>query len=205
MNLFYVDSGIGKPMLLLHGFPFDHTIWNSVITLMEKGIRKIAPDLRGHGLSKISKGGYSISDMVVDIVRLLDCLRIDKIVVAGHSMGGYFALDFYRNFPERIISLVLISSHIYPDSLDKKKSRLESIDKINKLGAAAVLANLPNLLTLDAQVKNLCIKLIGNMDSAGAAGAQFAMAHRVSSLELWKSMTIRQLVLAGSDDQLIPI
>lgn len=205
MDLFFIESGIGKPLLLLHGFPFDHTIWNTVIALMDKGIRIIAPDLRGHGLSKVSNGDYFISDMAADIVRLLDRLQIDKVVVAGHSMGGYIALDFYRNFPDRISGLVLISSHINPDSADKKKSRFESIEKINKLGAAVALANMPSLLTLDPKAKDLCIKLIGKMDSTGAAGAQFAMAHRRSSEELWKSMLIRQLVIAGNEDQLIPI
>ncbi|MDO9546154.1 MAG: alpha/beta hydrolase [Pelolinea sp.] len=205
MDLFNIDSGEEIPLLLLHGFPFDHTIWNKMIRHMEKGIRIIAPDLRGHGCSKISSNKYLISDIAVDIVELLDRLQINKVMVAGHSFGGYVALDLYRNFPDRLAGLALISSHVYPDSVEKKKSRFESIDKINKLGAAGALANMPNLLTLDPKVKHLCSKLIAKMDSLGAAGAQFAMAHRESSEELWKSMTIRQLVIAGSDDQLIPI
>ena len=205
MDLFYVDSGVGNPLMLLHGFPFDHTIWNKVIGLIDQDIRKITPDLRGHGLSKVCKSEFTISDMSVDVVRLLDHLKIDQVVVAGHSMGGYIALDFFHNFPDRITGLALVSSNIYADSAEKKQSRFESIDKINKLGAAVALANMPDLLTLDPKVKDVCIGMIKKMDSKGAVGSQYAMAHRESSLELWKSMTIKQMVIAGSDDQLIPI
>ena len=205
MVLFHIVHGSGTPLVLLHGFPFDHRIWDGVIEALEKGIRVIAPDLRGHGRSMITKSDHSITDMAADIIELMDQLQIREAVIAGHSMGGYVALEIVRNFPERVTGLVLISSHIFADTLEKKQSRLEDIDKIMRQGAYAVLANMPNMLTHDDKAKNLCRFAVERMDSNGAMGALHAMANRTTSEDVWKALNIPTMVIAGSDDQLIPI
>jgi pimeloyl-ACP methyl ester carboxylesterase len=184
MVLFHIEHGSGTPLVLLHGFP---------------------PDLRGHGHSMITKSDHSITDMAADIIELMDQLHIREAVIAGHSMGGYIALEIARNFPERVSGLVLISSHIYADPLEKKQSRLEDIDRIMRQGASAVLANMPNMLTNDDNVKSFCLDAVVRMDSIGAMGALYAMANRTTSEDVWKALNIPAMVIAGSDDRLIPI
>ena len=205
MVLFHIEHGSGIPLVLLHGFPFDHTIWDEVIGELEKGIRVIAPDLRGHGCSVVTKSDFSISDMASDIIELMDHLHVNGAVIAGHSMGGYIALEIARKFPDRVSGLVLISSHIYSDPLEKKQSRIANIGRIMQQGAAAVLANMPNMLTHDDKVKYVCCDAVARMDSIGAMGALNAMANRSTSEDVWERLTIPTMVIAGSDDRLIPI
>ena len=205
MVLFHIEHGSGTPLVLLHGFSFDHMIWDGVIRELEKGIRVIAPDLRGHGRSKITESDYSITDMAADIIELMDQLLIREAVIAGHSMGGYIALEIARNYPGRVTGLVLISSHIFSDTLEKKQSRLEDIDKIMRQGAYAVLANMPNMLTHNDKVKSFCRDAVVRMDSNGPMGALHAMANRTTSEDVWKALKFPTMVIAGSDDQLIPI
>jgi len=205
MVLFHIEHGSGTPLLLLHGFPFDHMIWDGVIRELEKGIRVIAPDLRGHGCSMITESDYSITDMAVDIKELMDQLKIRDAVIAGHSMGGYIALEIARNFPDCVMGLVLISSHIYADSLEKKQSRYIDIDKIMRQGAYAVLANMPNMLTDDDSAKSFCQDAVAKMDSIGAMGALYAMANRTTAEDVWKALNVPTMVIAGSNDRLISI
>jgi len=205
MVLFHIEHGSGTPLILLHGFPFDHMIWDGVIGELEKGIRVIAPDLRGHGRSMITESDYSITDMADDIIELMDQLQIREAVIAGHSMGGYIALEMTRHFPERISGLALISSHIFADPLEKKQSRFNDIDRIMAQGADVVLANMPNMLTHNDNVKNFCRDAVVRMDSIGAMGALRAMANRATSEDIWKALNIPTMVIAGSEDQLIPI
>jgi len=205
MVLFYVEHGAGSPLVLLHGFPFDHTVWEKVIGELGKDMRLITPDLRGHGCSMISEDKYSIADMAADVIELMDQLHIRESVVVGHSMGGYVALEMARNFPERISGLVLVSSHIFADTLEKKQSRFEDINKIRQKGVAVVLVDMPNMLTYDDIVKSYCRSAVERMDSVGAIGALHAMANRSASEDVWEALTIPTLVIAGSDDRLIPI
>ncbi len=205
MVLFHIEHGSGTPLVLLHGFPFDHMIWEGVIGELEKGIWVITPDLRGHGRSIIGTSDYSITDMAADIIELMDQLHIMEAVIAGHSMGGYVALEIVRNFPERVSGLVLISSHIFADPLEKKQSRFDDIDRILQQGVAVMLANMPDMLTHDDKVKSFCRDAVARMGSVGAMGALYAMGNRASSEDVWKTLDIPTMVIAGSDDQLIPI
>jgi len=203
--LFYVEYGSGIPLFLLHGFPFDHAIWGKVIGELRKDMRLIAPDLRGHGRSMITEDKCSITDMAADVIELMDQLHIRESVMVGHSMGGYVALEMVRNYPERVSGLVLVSSHIFADTSEKKQSRFENIDKIRQQGAAAVLVDMPNMLTRDDNVKSYCRDAVERMDSAGAMGALHAMANRPASEDVWKALTIPTMVIAGFDDRLVPI
>jgi len=205
VSLFYIQQGAGIPLVLLHGFPFDHTIWEPVIGKLNHGIHIIAPDLRGHGRSKSTHSGYSMRDMASDVIQILDQLHIKNAVIAGHSMGGYVALEISRTFPERVLGLILVSAHIYADTITKKQSRIESVDKMKQQGAAVVLDKLAEVLTHNEMIKVFCRNAAIHIDVFGAVGAQYAMANRASSEEIWKTSENPTMVIAGIDDQIIPI
>ena len=99
IQIAYKRHGSGMPLVLLHGYPLDHTIWDEVIPLLENDFDLILPDLRGFGQSDQVESQYTIADMAADIAALLDELGIEKTYIAGHSMGGYVALAFVRNYP----------------------------------------------------------------------------------------------------------
>ncbi len=117
MLLNYTDDGPGPVVVLLHGFPMDHTIWNPQRASIGSTYRLIAPDLRGHGASAAPEGIYSMEDMAGDVHELLDALGIrEPIVLGGLSMGGYVAQAFAAQYPDRLRGLVLINTRAGADS-----------------------------------------------------------------------------------------
>src|SRR5688572_27394425 len=90
----YDRHGSGPPLVLLHGFPLDHHLWDEVVPLLEDTFDLIFPDLRGFGDSTTIDSPHSIDDYASDVGGLLDYLGIQKAAIVGHSMGGYVALAF---------------------------------------------------------------------------------------------------------------
>src|SRR5262249_34568143 len=92
LELAYTDVGTGPPVLLLHGFPFDKSMWiEQVDALTAAGFRAIVPDLRGLGETKATSELSTMDDMARDAAALLDHLNVNQAVVCGISMGGYVA------------------------------------------------------------------------------------------------------------------
>src|SRR3989337_2512147 len=92
IKLNYARQGSGTPLMLVHGFPLDHSIWEKTSRLLEDKFDLIQPDLRGFGGSTTVESQYSLDDMAGDLAAVLDHLGKEKVFIAGHSMGGYLAL-----------------------------------------------------------------------------------------------------------------
>ena len=116
IELAYERRGRGVPLVLIHGYPLDHTIWDEVVPLLESDFDLILPDLRGFGESGLMEADSSILDFASDIADLLTQLKIKRAILTGHSMGGYVALAFAREYPERMSGLGLISSQLRADT-----------------------------------------------------------------------------------------
>jgi 3-oxoadipate enol-lactonase len=99
VQLSFVEYGSGTPVLLVHGFPLDHTIWGEQINDLQNICRVIAPDLRGHGKSPAPEGAYSVDVMAKDLMALLDRIGVQKAIWVGHSMGGYITMAAQRFAP----------------------------------------------------------------------------------------------------------
>ena len=89
IQLAYTRRGKGTPLVLVHGFPLDHHLWDEVVPLLEDTFDMILPDLRGFGESSTVDSFYTMEDYASDNAALLDQLGIQKAAIAGHSMGGY--------------------------------------------------------------------------------------------------------------------
>src|SRR5437879_5665897 len=94
MELDYEVEGprTGIPVVFIHGFPFDRTMWKPQVTALRKEFHVVTYDVRGHGKSGVGDAQYSIEYFVDDLIALLDHLKLSKVVVVGLSMGGYIAL-----------------------------------------------------------------------------------------------------------------
>src|SRR4051812_42353714 len=104
-ELAYIDRGEGLPVLLVHGFPLDHTMWDAQIDGLCEDFRVIVPDLRGFGQSPLgdyeSNVGISMEQYADDLAELLDALGIrEPVVLVGFSMGGYIAWQFVRKYAD---------------------------------------------------------------------------------------------------------
>ncbi len=123
-----------RPIVLIHGFPFSHEMWSPQIAFLEKKLRVIAYDVRGHGKSDVGDGQYTLELFVDDLIGLLDHLKIEKAVLCGLSMGGYIALRAIERNPERWHALVLCDTSSQADSNEAKLRRAATIRAIKREG-----------------------------------------------------------------------
>jgi 3-oxoadipate enol-lactonase len=107
-RIYYETAGEGIPLVLVHGYTFDRRMWDDQFELLATGHRAVRYDLRGFGRSDVPAGApFSNHD---DLRRLFDVLGIDRAHVCGLSMGGGVAIDFALEYPERMLSLIVIGS-----------------------------------------------------------------------------------------------
>jgi len=204
IQIAYARKGSGTPLVLVHGYPLDHTIWNEVIPLLENDFDIITPDLRGFGGSDGIESQYKMTDMAADLAGLLDLLGIEKTVIAGHSMGGYVALAFAHVYPERMLGLGLVSSQAPADHPERKQGRYEAAEEIMKTGVKPVAESMSPKLSPDERVQAYVRALIAEQQPAGLAGALKAMAERDDSRSVLSTIEVPVAVIHGDADELIP-
>jgi pimeloyl-ACP methyl ester carboxylesterase len=136
------------PVILLHGFAEDGTVWDNQLNDLGAACRLIIPDLPGSGRSSALTSPITIEEMAAVIKGLLDREKIDRAILIGHSMGGYIALAFATLYPERLAAFGLFHSTAYPDSEDKRTTRRKAIEFIRSNGAAPFIRqSTPNLFS----------------------------------------------------------
>ena len=87
------------PLLFVHGFPLNHSMWQPQIDAFTKKNRVIVPDLRGFGESTVTAGTVTMEDMADDLHGILHAAMVDRpVVYCGLSMGGYIAWQFFRKY-----------------------------------------------------------------------------------------------------------
>jgi pimeloyl-ACP methyl ester carboxylesterase len=205
IRLAFERRGKGTPLVLLHGYPLDHHLWDAVVPLLEDTFDLILPDLRGFGGSSTVDSFYAMEDYASDIAALLDHLGIQKAAVVGHSMGGYVALAFARLYPERVTGLGLVSSQVLADPPDRKEGRYKSAAEVADKGIGSVVAAMTPKFTSDARLQEFARNSMEQQQPAAYIGALKAMAERVDSTPLLSALTVPVLLVHGDSDALIPI
>jgi 3-oxoadipate enol-lactonase len=205
IQIAYERRGSGMPLVLLHGYPLDHTIWDEVASLLEDDFDLIIPDLRGFGQSDLVEEQYTIADMAADVAALLDELGIETTYIAGHSMGGYISLAFVRNYRERVLGLGLIASQALGDSPERKDGRYATADEIMQTGVEPVVEGMTPKLTPDEQVQDKVRGVIAEQQPIGLANALRAMGERFDSMLVLPSFTFPVVLVHGTADELIPV
>jgi pimeloyl-ACP methyl ester carboxylesterase len=211
VDLFIHTGGEGRPVLLIHGYPLDGTIWEPQITGLGETARIIAPDLRGHGASAPAPGPYSMDLLAEDCANVLEALEISEpVVVGGLSMGGYIALAFYRNFPKQVAGLVLAATRAGADSPEGKAGRDAAAKLAQDMGADAIAASmLPKMLapstyeTQPALVAKVQ-KMMAATSVEGIIGDLAAMKNRPDSTPLLPEISVPTLIIHGAEDQILP-
>ena len=146
-SIFYQIKGEGEPVVFLHGFCSDHTVWDEFADDLAEDYQVLVMDLPGFGTSDVIPN-ISIAEIAEILKALLDELGWQKITLIGHSMGGYISMAFAKQYADRLRGLGMFHSHPYDDSVDKKSSRQKVIDFIERRGAVLYLKQLiPALFT----------------------------------------------------------
>lgn len=111
-RLFYLDSGAGQPLILLHGWGADHTAWEPVSDRLRSKYRVIAIDLRGHGRSEAADS-YPFAALASDLFGLLNQLELsERPILVGHSMGGMVVQQFAVDYPEVAEAIIVIDADL---------------------------------------------------------------------------------------------
>jgi len=203
--LAYERLGNSTPLILLHGYPLDHTIWNEVASLLKNDFDLILPDLRGFGQSTTVETPYTLSDMAEDLAGLLDYLKIEKVALAGHSMGGYVALAFAKKYPQRVSGLGLVASQAVADSPEGKERRYQTAADVAQKGVSIVAEAMTSKLSADLNVQALVRAVIEQQTPSAVIGALKAMAEREDLMSNLSSVTFPVTLIHGEADVLIPI
>lgn len=211
INLAYTDTGVGRPIVLIHGYPFNRALWTEQIPTLSNSNRIIAPDLRGFGESDASPGTSTMNSLATDIALLMDQLEIPRATIGGLSMGGYVALAFYKLFPSRVRALVLADTRPQGDTEEGKQARAQQAEKALSEGMAGIAdAMLPKLLAPDTVSKRPeIVRFVRDMmlqtKPEGAAAALRGMAEREDQTELLPKISVPTLIIVGSEDAITPV
>jgi 3-oxoadipate enol-lactonase len=210
IEMAYDDEGSGSTVVLLHGYPFNRSMWREQTSALSANYRVITPDLRGFGETTLTNEPATMQEMARDVAALLDKLEIQRVVLGGLSMGGYVTLAFYRRFPLRVRALILADTRSQADTSEAQRNREEQAEKILKEGMPAITDDfLKKVLTpatlsekpdTVARVREMILKT----NPQGAANALRGMAARPDQTDFLEEILAPTLILVGSEDKLTP-
>jgi 3-oxoadipate enol-lactonase len=209
IRIAYEEAGTGTPLVFIHGFPHDHTLWTSQLRGLAPTCRCIAPDLRGFGESDV-RGPYSMDQYADDIAGLLDALSIERAIIAGLSMGGYVSFALWRRHRDRVLALVLADTTARADTEAGRAKRRDMIALARAYGAAAIADQMTSRLVGEStrQRRPELVRSVHAMLAAapveGIIGALEAMMARPDSLPTLSTIDVPTLILVGSEDMISP-
>ncbi len=210
--MYHFDEGQGSPLVFVHGFPLDHTMWRHQIAEFRHTHRVLAVDLPGFGQSSAAPGEMSIAgfaDQLAEFLVQMDV--IEQVTLCGLSMGGSIALQFALRHPEKLSHLILCDCRAVADSPEAQKMRHDLADRVLKQGtafvadamatrlfAASTLAQQPELVQAIQSV-------IRSSAPASVAGGARALAHREDVVPRLREIVHPALVIVGSEDVISPV
>lgn len=207
VELAVVDEGQGDPLLLVHGFPLDHSMWLGQIAGLRDSCRVIAPDLRGFGQSDVTDGTVTMAQMADDLAAMLDGLEVtEPVAFCGLSMGGYVGWEFFKRHRDRLRVLILCDTRAVCDTPEVAQIRRDTAARVvvegpqalvdgmvPKLFGQATVADRPELVDQTRRVM---------MATApqGVAAAARGMAERIDATSLLPTIDCPTLVVVGEED-----
>lgn len=203
-----VGDADAPPILFIHGFPLDGSMWHHAAHRLAPHHRVLIPDLRGYGQSPPAGDHASIADYADDLADLLDAARVTApAVLVGLSMGGMIALDFAHRFPDRLRALVLCCTRATPETPEGLERRAAVAREALTLGTANLAATMAAALfhpSAPAELRELWQRRIAATDPRTVAAGARALASRPDARPLLPTLTVPSLVIAGDADTLTP-
>jgi len=209
IQLYYDDKGSGQPIVLVHGHPFNHTMWQYQIAHFSKEYRLIMPDLRGYGRTEVTPGRVMLDEMALDILHLLESLQIEEAVFCGLSMGGQIVLDFYRLFPHKVKSLVIVDSDARGETPESYRQRMQKAATILEVGMKQHTDDTIHEYIAAASMKNIPVythlyEMMTTTPAEGAAAAHKGRGERRDHLPILHHIHVPTLIVVGEEDFFTP-
>ncbi len=212
-NIHYDLSGnsTAPPIMFVHGFPFSLEMWRGQIdAVAAEGFRAVAYDIRGHGMSDVGDGQYTIESHVDDLFALLDHLKVPKGVIVGLSMGGYIALRALERERGRFVAAVLCDTRSEADTDEGRVKRAASVRAVKQHGSTAFAADYVKMMfaeetfsTKPAAVESIR-RVIARTSPLSIAGTLIALAARTDTTASLGKISVPTLILVGERDAVTP-
>jgi pimeloyl-ACP methyl ester carboxylesterase len=205
-GLAFESYGSGKPLVLVHAFPFDGRMWRDTALALADRCRVLVPDLRGFGGSDLGEGEPSIAGMADDVAALLDHLGIARAAVGGLSMGGYVALAFAARHRARLERLILADTRAAADSDQARAGRADALALVERAGVPALVERqLGALLSPSAsEAVRAKVREVGQQSPAGVCAAIRALRDRPDRQAELAAIACPTLVIVGKQDKISP-
>ncbi len=212
LELAYDDHGVGQPIIFLHAFPLNRSMWDyqARTLLAEQRFRLVTLDWRGFGASDIAADVSTMEDFADDVAELMNQLGMQQAILCGLSMGGYAIFAFLRKYLQRVKGLILADTKPEADNAATQASRAQVAQLALSQGPEAIAEQqIPRLLsqyTRDQQPDvELHVRHMMNVALAqGIAAAARGMAQRADATDLLTSIPCPTLVITGEHDSITP-
>lgn len=208
-KIHYLDQGSGNPVILLHGYLEDASMWDYLTIPISEKYRVICVDLPGHGKSDNLDKDISIAHMAILVKGLLDILSIKKALFIGHSMGGYVGLSLMNNFPKAVEKLILFHSKASADNAETMLKRDKAIKMLKQHPSLYIKETISNLFwkenksNYQEEISQL-IEKANNGNINGYIEANIAMKNR-PDLQFVLKENDNIVYISGIHDPVIPI
>ncbi len=205
----FIEGGGGKtPVLFIHGFPFNHLMWNNQVSNLSSGYLCVTYDIRGLGESDPCEGQYTIESFVDDLEMVIREMKIYNPVLCGFSMGGYISLRAVERMEGMFSGLILCDTKSASDTNEGKINRALGIKKINVDGVKKYVGDFISNCFCEYSLENKKALVRQSISASeyfspiGIKGCLLAMAGRTDTTEYLSKIAIPVLVLCGEEDNL---
>lgn len=198
------------PVIFLHGFPYDHTMWDRQVEFLKYKYYCITYDIRGLGKNVVPDVQYTLEDLVDDLINLTENLEIRKPVICGLSMGGYICLRAIEKAQDKFSGVILCDTKSADDDNAGRLKRAAAINAINRDGLEKYVAEAVSATFAGETMENNrdmyedVLRKAQSSDAAGVKACILAMMGRTDTTGFLPEIKIPTLLISGSYDKLTP-
>jgi 3-oxoadipate enol-lactonase len=203
VELAFDDVGAGPCVVLIHGHPFDRSLWRPQVEVLATRFRVVAPDLRGFGASPGTPHLVTLREYAHDVEELLDRLGIERAAAVGLSMGGLVVMDLATTLPDRWWALGLVTTTAEPVTPQEQAVRRERADLLERDGMQVLIDYMHTGLygpRAGEEVRSRVDAMMARAPVAGAAAALRGRAERPDYRPRLRELEIPTFVCTGSED-----
>ena len=207
-RIFYTDQGAGEPILLIHGFLENSTMWDGLLPFLIKKYRVICVDLLGHGKTDCLGYIHTMQDFSEALHAVIHELHLHKVTLIGHSMGGYVGIAFAKAYPEKVNALCLLNSTPEADQEERKQLRLRANQMAKTQFEQLVRMSFINLFD-PASRETYHDEITAALHHAlqtpiqGYIASNEGMRLREDATNFWKNASFKRGMILGENDWII--
>ncbi len=212
VTISYDDFGNGSiPIIFIHGFPFNKSMWSGQMELLRKTHRVIAYDTRGYGKSTSGSEKQSMSVFADDLLHFMDALEIDKAIICGFSMGGYTLLKAISRGMERFESLILCDTQSIADSVEVIEKRNGIIEQVKSGRLNEFTDGFLEFVFCPLSMKSMphavdkAREMILGTSQLSISDGLTAISERVETSSYLAQINVPVLILCGQEDLVTPV